>query len=163
METVFIEEPGLIDKTQLFDVYRSGIRDNAKYYNETEQQIEQAHWDYLVDFLEKQHGILAILKDGEKYIAAIRVLPKKNNEYFCEAFEVAEGLRGKGFGKQLYRDVIKFIENKNKHFKIEAHTWKTNYASIKAHTGVGFEIVNNYTLNADGTKNESQITFGLNK
>lgn len=163
METVFITEPELIDKTQLFNVYRGGIRNNAKYYNETEQQIQKYHWDYLVDFLKNQHGFLAVLEDEGKYIAAIRVLPKQNNEYFCEAFEVAEDLRGQGFGKKLYRDVIKFIENKNNHFKIEAHTWKTNYASIKAHVGVGFEISKDYVLNNDGTRDESGITFCLNK
>ena len=106
---------------------------------------------------------MAILKDEEKYMAAIRVLPKQDNEYFCEAFEVAEGFRGKGLGKRLYRDVIEYIANKNTHFKLEAHTWKTNIASIKAHVGVGFEISKDYVLNEDGTKNEAEITFCLCK
>jgi len=163
METIFITEVKDIDKIQLFIVYREGIRKNAIRYNETEQQIEQEHWSYLVDFLENKKGFLAILKDKEKYVAALRILPKENNEYYCEAFEVAEDSRSKGYGKQLYRDVIAFIENRNEHFKMEAHTWKTNYASITAHKGVGFEIAKDYGLEDDGTKNEKEITLRLNK
>ncbi len=53
METVFIIEPKDIDKIQLFNVYRGGIRNAAKHYNEPEQQIEQEHWKYLVDFFGK--------------------------------------------------------------------------------------------------------------
>ena len=163
MKTIFFYGIEGVDKEKLFCVYREGIRRNAERFKETEKQIEDAHWDYLTDFLKNRHGILAVLVDDKKYYAAIRVLPKGENKFYCEAFEVAEKERGKGLGKQLYRDVIKYISTNNNNFEIEAHTWKTNEASIKSHLSVGFNVEKNYVIREDGTKDDFGVTLCLKK
>ena len=106
---------------------------------------------------------MAVLTDEEKYLAAIRVLPKGEHKFYCEAFEVAKKERGNGFGTMLYQDVIKHIAESNSHFELEAHTWQTNIASIKSHQSVGFKIDKNYVQREDGSKDDFGVTLCLKK
>ena len=163
MQTIFLEDIKDVNKKMLFEVYGEGIQKNAKHYNETIEEIEKAHFDYLTDFLQNKHGFLAVLTDGQRYVAALRVLPKGENNFYCEAFEVVKNERGKGFGKQLYRDVIEHIAKNNDHFKLEAHTWQTNTASIKSHLSVGFKIDKNYVLKEDGSKDDFGVTLCMKR
>ena len=163
METKFFYNTQNIDKNELFHVYHEGMQKNAEHYHEPLEEIEKAHWEYLTDFLEKRSGFLAVLTEDEKYYAALRVLPKGKQKFYCEAFEVLAEERGKGFGKKLYRDVIKHISENCEHFELEAHTWQTNTASIKSHLGVGFQIEKNYVVRDDGSKDDFGVTLCMKK
>ena len=163
MKISFITDIKDVDKQKLFYVYREGIQHNAQYYKETEEEIQNAHFEYLTDFLSNKNGILAVLQDDEKYYAAIRILPKEENKYYCEAFEVAKDYRGQGLGKKLYKGVIKHIASNHEHFELEAHTWQTNTASIKSHQSVGFKIDKDYVIRKDGSKDDFGVTLIMKK
>lgn len=151
MEVVFTNKIEEIDLDKLMDIYEEsnwenlfmeqGFLENKKYdKNYLYQQVRKAYKDYIKeDFLENEKNRLAILKDRDTYLSALRVYDK-GDFYLIEALETNPKFRRSGYGEKLVREVIYYLK---KGKEIRSEVGKTNKKSLNLHRKIGFKVKNN--------------------
>lgn len=161
MEVVFTNKMEEIDLDKLMDIYEEsnwenlfmaqGFLENKKYdKNYLYQQVRKAYKDYIrEDFFENEKNRLAILKDRDTYLSALRVYDK-GDFYLIEALETNPKFRRSGYGEKLVREVIYYLK---KGKEIRSEVGKTNKKSLALHKKLGFRLKeekeNNYLFVID--------------
>lgn len=148
MEVVFTNKIEEIDLDKLMDIYEEsnwenlfmaqGFLENKKYdKNYLYQQVRKAYKDYIrEDFLENEKNRLAILKDRDTYLSALRVYDK-GDFYLIEALETNPKFRRSGYGELL---VIKVLDFCDKNMEIRSKVGKANKKSLALHKKLGFRL-----------------------
>ena len=85
-----------------------------------------------------------VQKDGEN-VGYFGVSPK-NDHLFLSKLYFKKSLRGKGFGKMSFDQIVKIAKNNN-FDKIQLTVNKFNTHSIKTYEYWGFKIISNVTVN----------------
>lgn len=89
------------------------------------------------DFLKNGKNYLAILKDKNNYLAALR-LYDQGEFYLLEALETKPNYRRCGYGETLLREVLSFLKNGS---ELRSEVGLSNKKSLGLHKKIGFEIV----------------------
>lgn len=149
MEVVFTNKIEEIDLDKLMDIYEEsnwenlfmeqGFLENKKYdKNYLYQQVRKAYKDYIKeDFLENEKNRLAILKDRDTYLSALRVYDK-GDFYLIEALETNPKFRRRGYAERLVREVINLLE---KDSEIRSEVGISNKKSLGLQKKLGFKII----------------------
>ena len=100
------------------------------------QKVRESYKAYIKnEFLKEGKNRLAILIDGEKYLAGLRIYDD-GKFYLLEALETNPIYRRMGYGERLVRQVVKSLE-KGKEIRVEVSL--SNKKSLAFHKKVGFK------------------------
>lgn len=147
MQVLLTKKIGEIDLEKLMDIYEESNWENLSMVesnpgektdkNTLYQKVIQAYKAYIKnDFSKEGKNLLAILIDGEKYLAALRIYDE-GDFYLLEALETNPANRRCGYGERLLREVVKALESGK---KIRSEVSFLNKKSLHLHEKVGFEI-----------------------
>lgn len=147
MQVLLANKIGEIDLEKLMDIYEESNWENLSMVesnlaektdkNTLYQKVRQAYKAYIKnDFLKEGKNLLAILIDGEKYLAGLRIYDE-GDFYLLEALETNPSHRRCGYGERLVREVVKSLASGK---EIRAEVSLLNKKSLALHKKVGFEI-----------------------
>lgn len=147
MEAVITNKIEGINLNKLMDIYEESNRENLSMVesdpgektdkNILYQKVRASYKSYIKnEFLKDRKNRLAILIDGEKYLAGLRIYDE-GNFYLLEALETNPIYRRMGYGERLVREVLKALE---KGKEIRAGVSFSNKKSLALHKKVGFKI-----------------------
>lgn len=147
MEAVITNKIEGINLDKLMDIYEESNRENLSMVesdpgektdkNILYQKVRESYKSYIKnEFLKDRKNRLAILIDGEKYLAGLRIYDE-GNFYLLEALETNPIYRRMGYGERLVRGVLKALE---KGKEIRAEVSVSNKKSLALHEKVGFKI-----------------------
>lgn len=147
MEAVITNKIEGINLDKLMDIYEESNRENLSMVesdpgektdkNILYQKVRESYKSYIKnEFLKDRKNRLAILIDGEKYLAGLRIYDE-GNFYLLEALETNPIYRRMGYGERLVREVVKSLE-KGKEMRAEVSV--SNKKSLALHEKVGFKI-----------------------
>lgn len=150
MEVVFTNKIDDIDLEKLMDLYEESnwenlsmvkdlVGDNFDDFDENYlyEIVRKSYGDYISkDFLKVEKNFLAILIDGDKYLAGLRIFDE--GEFFLlEALETNPKYRRRGYGERLVREVINLL---TKGTEIRSEVAISNKKSLALHKKIGFKI-----------------------
>lgn len=146
MEAVITNKIEGINLDKLMDLYEESNRENLSMVesnpgektdkNILYQKVRESYKAYIKnEFLKEGKNRLAILIDGEKYLAGLRIYDD-GKFYLLEALETNPIYRRMGYGERLVRKVVKSLE-KGKEIRVEVGL--SNKKSLALHKKVGFK------------------------
>ena len=146
MEAVITNKIEGINLDKLMDLYEESNRENLSMVesnpgektdkNILYQKVRESYKAYIKnEFLKEGKNRLAILIDGEKYLAGLRIYDE-GKFYLLEALETNPIYRRMGYGERLVRQVVKSLE-KGKEIRVEVSL--SNKKSLAFHKKVGFK------------------------
>ncbi|WP_311491382.1 GNAT family N-acetyltransferase [uncultured Anaerococcus sp.] len=146
MEAVITNKIEGINLDKLMDLYEESNRENLSMVesnpgektdkNILYQKVRESYKAYIKnEFLKEGKNRLAILIDGEKYLAGLRIYDE-GKFYLLEALETNTIYRRMGYGERLVRQVVKSLE-KGKEIRVEVSL--SNKTSLAFHKKVGFK------------------------
>lgn len=146
MEVVITNKIEGINLDKLMDIYEESNRENLSMVesdpgektdkNILYQKVRESYKAYIKnEFLKEGKNRLAILIDGEKYLAGLRIYDD-GKFYLLEALETNPIYRRMGYGERLVRQVVKSLE-KGKEIRVEVSL--SNKKSLAFHKKVGFK------------------------
>lgn len=146
MEAVITNKIEGINLDKLMDIYEESNRENLSMVesdpgektdkNILYKKVRASYKSYIKnEFLKDRKNRLAILIDGEKYLAGLRIYDE-GNFYLLEALETNPIYRRMGYGERLVREVLKALE---KGKEIRAGVSVSNKKSLALHKKVGFK------------------------
>ena len=149
MDAVITNKIEGINLDKLMDIYEESNRENLSMVesdpgektdkNILYQKVRASYKSYIKnEFLKDRKNRLAILIDGEKYLAGLRIYDE-GNFYLLEALETNPIYRRMGYGERLVREVLKALE---KGKEIRAGVSVSNKKSLALHKKVGFKLKN---------------------
>ena len=146
MEVVITNKIEGINLDKLMDLYEESNRENLSMVesnpgektdkNILYQKVRESYKAYIKnEFLKEGKNRLAILIDGEKYFAGLRIYDE-GKFYLLEALETNPIYRRMGYGERLVREVVKSLERGK---EIRAEVGLSNKKSLALHKKVGFK------------------------
>lgn len=151
-----------LDFGALMQVYLEGNRENGEdFYPEEspERQMELAlrgFKNYLRDdFFSNKGSCYWIWSENGAYRSALRLEPYQDG-LLLEALETHPEHRRKGFAKKLISAVLEQLPAGT---RVYSHISKRNTPSLASHLSCGFHKLLDYSVDADGTICDHQVTM----
>ena len=151
-----------LDFDALMQVYLEGNRENGEdFYPEEspERQMELAlrgFKNYLRDdFFSNKGSCYWIWSENGAYRSALRLEPYQDG-LLLEALETHPEHRRKGFAKKLISAVLEQLPTGT---RVYSHISKRNTPSLASHLSCGFHKLLDYSVDADGTICDHQVTM----
>lgn len=152
-----------LDFRQLMQVYIEGNRENGmEFYpdlpeNQQILQAEQDFYAYLREFFKDSRSFYAVWAPDGAYVAALRMEPYADG-LLLEALETAPEHRGKGYAKELVRQTLAMLAERED-VVIYSHVNKKNMASLAVHAACGFLRISEHAAYVDGSVLHSSCTL----
>ena len=151
-----------LDFDALMQVYLEGNRENGEdlYPEESPQrQMELALRDFenylRHDFFSNKDACYWIWSEDGAYRSALRLEPYEDG-LLLEALETHPEHRRRGYAKKLITAVLECLPTGT---KLYSQISKRNTPSLASHRACGFTKLLDYTVEADGTINDHQVTM----
>lgn len=164
-EILIFSNPEGINKDEFLAVYKESAKINApKWYpslpfEAAVEKYESGYWDFMQDSFWDEKGILLVVSSGSHYMSAVVAYQKANNSFLIEALETAPNERGKGYGKNALKEMLKFLVSSYPDATVYSFTGKQNIPSQRTHESVGMTRIHDYWQDSSGAIDNTQITY----